>query len=155
MFPNTFKVLRIIREVILHTNDIALMEATTSLWDVFTRYQDCLALAADAEYRSLFDEVVSLYGTLAGNSSKKMGKATSVVAQHDAVRIRKVGVTAFKSLFVPANAERSWNNRFDKAFAAVLTNLRSEHRESNVSHLNLLREEVDEEKERAKAANRR
>jgi len=148
-------VLRIIREVILHTNDIALMEATTSLWDVFTRYQDCLALAADAEYRALFDEVVSLYGTLAENNSKKMGKATQVVAQHDAVRIRKVGVMAFTSLFVPANAERGWNNRFDKAFAAVLSNLRSEHRESNISHLNLLRAEVNEEKERTKAANRR
>lgn len=131
------------------------MEATTSLWDVFTRYQDCMALAADSEYRALFDEVVSLYGTLAENNSKKLGKSTQVVAQHDALRIRKVGVTAFKSLFIPANAERSWNTRFNKSFAAVLTNLRNEHREDYINHLHLLRDQVDEDKERAKAANRR
>lgn len=131
------------------------MEATTSLWDVFTSQQDCLALAADSEYRILFDEVVGLYGALAENNSKKIGKATQVVAQHDAARIRKVGVTAFKSLFIPANAERSWNTRFDKSFAAVFSNLRSEHRESYVSHLNVLRQEADEEKERSKATNRR
>lgn len=130
------------------------MEATTSLWDVFTRWQDCFALAADSEYRALFDEVVSLYGTLAENSSKKIGKSTQAVAKHDALRIRKVGVTAFKSLFTPANSERSWNGRFNKSFAAVLTNLRSERRDY-VSHLNLLRAEADEEKERLKAANRR
>lgn len=131
------------------------MEATTSLWDVFTRHQDCLALAADSEYRALFDEVVSLYGTLAENNSKKMGKSTQTVPAHDAVRIRKIGVTAFKSLFLPANSERSWNPRFNRSFAAILSNLRNEHRESYVSHLHLLRDEADEEKERTKAANRR
>lgn len=114
-----------------------------------------MALAADSEYRLLFDEVVSLYGALAENNAKKLGKSTQAVAQHDALRIRKVGLAAFKSLFVPVNVERSWNTRFTKSFAAVLTNLRSEHRESYITHLHLLRDQVDEEKERTKAANRR
>lgn len=139
----------------MNTNDLALMEATTGLWDAFTRFQDCMALAADSEYRGLFDQVIALYGSLAENNSKKLGKSTQAVAQHDALRIRKVGVTAFKSLFVPANVERIWNSRFNESFAAVLTNLRSEHRESYISHLHHLRDQVDEEKERTKTANRR
>lgn len=116
--------LRILREIVTNTNDISLIEASANTWDVFCRHQDVANLAADSGYRALYEEVVRLYGSLAKNNAKKMGKLTTIVEEHDATRLRKAGVAAVKSIFVTNELDRQWNREYDAAFAAVLSNLR-------------------------------
>lgn len=152
-------VLRIIREIVNNTNDISLVEATTGTWDAFCQHQDVASLAVDAEYRALYEEVVRLYADLARNSSKKLGKSTQPVAHHDATRLRKAGVAAIKSIFVPAELDRHWSRVFDSTFAAVLSNLHRElqtHEQPQdyVQHLIALKAK-DEEEDHSSAINRR
>lgn len=116
--------LRILREIVTNTNDISLIEASTSTWDVLCRHQDVANLAADSGYRALYEEVVRLYGSLAKNNTKKLGKSTTIVEQHDATRLRNAGVAAIKSIFATSELDRQWNHEYDAAFAAVLSNLR-------------------------------
>lgn len=116
--------LRILREIVTNTNDISLIEASANTWDVFCQNQDVANLAADSGYRALYEEVVRLYGSLAKNSPKKLGKSTTIVEQHDATRLRKAGVAAIKSIFATNELDRQWNHEYDAAFAAVLSNLR-------------------------------
>lgn len=116
--------LRILRDIVANTNDISLIEASTTTWDVFCRHQDVANLAADSGYRALYEEVVGLYGSLAKNNTKKLGKSTTIVEQHDATRLRKAGVAAVKSIFATTELDRQWNREYDTAFAAVLSNLR-------------------------------
>ncbi|CAK4034921.1 Hypothetical predicted protein [Lecanosticta acicola] len=153
-------VLRIIREIINNTNDISLVEATTSTWDAFCQHQDVGSLAADAEYRALYEEIVRLYADLARNSSKKLGGSTQLVAHHDATRLRKAGVAAIKSIFVPTELDRQWNRAFDSTFAAVLSNLHrdlqaNEEPQDYVEHLIALNAKNEQEEEQVSAVNRR
>jgi hypothetical protein len=99
--------------------------------------------------------VVGLYGKLAENKPKKLGKSAQALPEHDALRMRNVGVTAFKSLFCPSNVERGWNTQFNQSFAAVFSNFRNTQREAYVEHLKSLSDQAEQEKENSKATNRR
>ncbi|EGP91173.1 uncharacterized protein MYCGRDRAFT_107106 [Zymoseptoria tritici IPO323] len=148
-------ILRIIRQIINSTNDISLIEATIATWDAFCRWQDCLALAADSEYRTLFEEVVRQYGDLAQNKPKKLAKSTQSIPEHDALRMRNAGVTAFKSLFVPGNVERGWNIQFNQSFTSVISNFQNTQRKAYIAHLDELNKQAEEEKESSRAMNGR
>lgn len=126
--------LRILRDIINNTNDISLIEATAATWDVFCQHQDVANLAADSEYRTLYEEVVRLYGSLAKNHLQKLGKSTQPVAHHDAIRLRKTGVEAIKSVFGQSELNRNWNREYNTAIAAVLTNLRRDSEHSSETH---------------------
>ncbi|EME49027.1 hypothetical protein DOTSEDRAFT_67909 [Dothistroma septosporum NZE10] len=133
-------VLRVLRDIINNTNDVSLIEATTPTWDVFCQHQDVANLAADLEYRTLYEEVVRLYGSLAKNNSQKLGKSTQPVAHHDAIRLRKAGVEAIRSVFGQSELNRNWNREYNVAIAAVLTNLRHdlEHKGGTPEYLDHL-----------------
>ncbi|KXT11707.1 hypothetical protein AC579_6966 [Pseudocercospora musae] len=150
-------VLRIIREIVNKTNDISLIEATTGTWDVFCQHQDAASLAADSEYRALYVEVVRIYSDLAKNTSKKIGKATTPVASHDALRLRKAGVAAITSIFSPTEQfERVWNREFDGSMAAILSNLRNPDKRDYIEHFkSLINKSEDEEDKERLSVNRR
>lgn len=117
-------------------------------------------MAADSEYRALYGEVVRIYASLAANSPKKLGKSTTAVAYHDATRLRKAGVTATKSVFVPTELDRPWNSEYDNSFAAILSNLRQDLRpdegpDEYLRHLIKLSEEHEENESQSPAALRR
>lgn len=126
--------LRILRDIINNTNDVSLIEATAATWDVFCQHQDVANLSADSEYRTLYEEVVHLYGSLAKNHSQKLGKSTQPVAHHDAIRLRKTGVEAIKSIFGQSELNRNWNPEYNTAIAAVLTNLRRDLERNDETH---------------------
>lgn len=152
-------VLRILRDIINNTNDISLIEATAATWHVFCQHQDVANLAADSEYRTLYEEVVRLYGSLAKNHSHKLGKSTQPVAHHDAIRLRKTGAEAVKSIFGMSELNRNWNREYHAAIAAVLTNLRcdSEHKDGTNEYLQHLvaMSTKNEEEDRPSTVNRR
>lgn len=151
--------LRILRDIINNTNDISLIEATAATWHVFCQHQDVANLAADSEYRTLYEEVVRLYGSLAKNHSHKLGKSTQPVAHHDAIRLRKTGAEAVKSIFGMSELNRNWNREYHAAIAAVLTNLRcdSEHKDGTNEYLQHLvaMSTKNEEEDRPSTVNRR
>ena len=91
--------MRIISDILQHTTDISLIEATQTTWSVFCEHQDQATLAAEHEYRELYEHVVAQYAQLAHNgSSKKIGKSATLVATHDAIRLREIGLHATKSV---------------------------------------------------------
>lgn len=142
-------VLRIIREIVNNSTDISLIEATLATWDVLCQHQDAASLAADPEYRESYTQVVRLYGSLARNNTKKLGKSTQPVANHDGLRLRKAGVAAITSIFAPKEQlERNWNREFDNAFASVLTNLRNSSKQDYVDYLQGLNREAEEKEGR-------
>jgi hypothetical protein len=81
-------------------------------------------LAADVAYRTLYEENVTLYASLAKNSTKKLGKSTQPVARHDATRLRKAGVAAIKCMFQPVEPATWWTAQLDATLPAVISNLR-------------------------------
>ncbi|KAI5370117.1 Putative protein EFR3 [Septoria linicola] len=142
-------VLRIIREVVNNSTDIGLIEASLPTWDALCRHQDGASLAADHEYRDLYTQVVRLYGSLARNNTKKLGRSTQPVANHDALRLRKAGVAAITSIFAPAEQlERNWNREFDNSFASVLTNLRNSGKHDYIDYLQGMNREAEEKEGR-------
>lgn len=149
--------MRILRGIITNSNDISLIEATLSTWDALCQHQDGASLAADSDYRSTYAEVVQLYASLARNNTKKLAKATQPIAHHDALRLRKAGVSAIMSIFTPAEQfERPWNREFDGAFGAVLTNLRNQDKRDYIESLHTMNSGVDEKEGRdSKTLNRR
>jgi hypothetical protein len=147
------QVLRIIREIITNTNDISLIEASVGTWDAVCRHQDHSTLAADISYRTLYEENVTLYASLAKNSTKKLGKSTQPVARHDATRLRKAGVAAIKSMFSPVEVATWWTAQLDATLPAVISNLRHDE----PSYLERLQRSSDENEDddRLKKLNRR
>ncbi|WPG98447.1 protein efr3 [Acrodontium crateriforme] len=151
----TPSVLRVIREVLLHTTDISLIEATLPTWEVFCRHRDYAAFSADQEYRALYEQVVGIYADLAQkNGVKKLGKLTQSVATHDAIRLRDVGLDAIKSILFSATLAFESNGQLlDVLVPAILTNLYSEDGQY-LDHLIHLSRKNDEE-EKDKVNNRR
>jgi hypothetical protein len=124
---------------------------------VLCQHQDYASLAADSGYRALYAEVVGLYASIARNSPKKLGKNTSPVPHHDALRLRKIGVAAITSIFSPNDQyERPWNREYDSAFTSVLTNIRNPDKHDYIDYLQGLNRELREKDGRESIAmNRR
>lgn len=99
-----------------------------------------------------------LYALLAKNNAKKLGKSTQPVAHHDATQLRKAGLAAIQSVFVPVELDRRWNSEFDNSFDAILGNLSHDSQRDRVPHdylEHLLALSKSEEEERTSTANRR
>ncbi|KAK3674666.1 plasma membrane localization protein [Recurvomyces mirabilis] len=148
-------VMRIISGILLNTNDISLIEASQKTWDVFCKHQDQAVLAADHEYRELYEKVVGQYAEYAHKAgAKKLGKSVSPVATHDAIRLREAGLHATKSVITSdALAFESGRHVLTIAIPAILSNVRG----VDGAYLeNLLRESKrSESEEKDKAINRR
>ncbi|KAK5701301.1 plasma membrane localization protein [Elasticomyces elasticus] len=121
-------VMRIISGIVDNTNDISLLEASQDTWDVFCRHQDQAVLAADHEYRELYEKVVGQYAEFAHKAgAKKLGKNTAPVPMHDGIRLREIGLHATKSVISSdALAFESGRQLLTIAIPAILSNLRGE-----------------------------
>ncbi|TKA72332.1 hypothetical protein B0A55_06748, partial [Friedmanniomyces simplex] len=148
-------VMRIISGILQNTNDISLLEATQITWSVFCKHQDQAVLAADHEYRELYEKVVGQYAEFAHKAgAKKLGKNTTPVPIHDGIRLREIGLHATKSVISSdALAFESGRQLLTIAIPAVLSNLRGDNA-AYLEHLvQLSKQNEDEEKD--KAVNRR
>lgn len=94
-------ILRILREVLKDANEAILVESGVPTWDSFCRHQDHVALNADADYRALFAEVVTLW---AGYATKEQVQHKTIqrrgkmrVGVTDNVKLRMAGLQALKS----------------------------------------------------------
>ncbi|GAB7358062.1 hypothetical protein MBLNU230_g0224t1 [Neophaeotheca triangularis] len=121
-------VLRIVREILQNTNDISLVEASLSTWDTFCTHQDQATLAADHEYRELFEQVVQLYAAFAAkNGDKRLGgKNAATVSVPNAIRLREAGLGAMKSVLASDALSSESGRQLDMALPVVLSNLKAE-----------------------------
>ena len=122
-------VMRIISGILQNTNDISLLEATETTWSVFCRHQDQAVLAADHEYRELYEKVVGQYAEFAHKAgAKKLGKSTTPVPVQDGIRLREIGLHATHSVISSdALAFESGRQLLIIAIPAVLSNLRGDN----------------------------
>ena len=149
-------VLRIVGGVLQNTGDISLIEATQKTWAVFCKDQDQALLAADHEYRGLYEKVVGQYAEFAHKAgAKKLGKSTAPVANHDAIRLRETGLQALRSV-IKSNvlAYESGRLSLNLSIPAVLSNVRGNDA-AYLDRLLLAIKARDEKKERDEAMNRR
>ena len=147
-------VLRILREVLQNTNDVNLVEASLGTWDVFCKHQDQATLAADHEYRELYQDVVGRYAAFARkDGSKTLGKNTQAVAVQDAIRLRKAGLGAMKSVLLSDALASEAGRQLDVVVPAVLSNMRGED-EIYLEHL-VRCQKRSEEDEKQRAIDRR
>lgn len=147
-------VLRILREILQGTNDVSLIEASLVTWDTFARHQDQTTLAADAEYRELYQDVVGRYAALAKkNGAKSLSKGGQSVAVQDEIRLRKAGLGALKSVLSSDALASEVGRQLDVVIPAVLSNLRggpNGDTETYLEHLERLQESFEsDEKQRA------
>ncbi|KAI7485687.1 hypothetical protein KC351_g3807 [Hortaea werneckii] len=92
-------VMRIIGGILENTNDVSLIQATQTTWNAFCKHPDQALLAAEHEHRELFEKTITQYSQYAHKSgAKKLGKGTTPVATHDAIRLRETGLQAIKSV---------------------------------------------------------
>ena len=120
-------VLRILREILDNTNDVNLVEASLETWAVFCRQQDQATLAADHEYRELYQNVVARYAAFARkDGSKTLGKAGQAVAVPDAIRLRKAALGAFKSVLLSDALASEAGRQLGVVLPAVLGNTKGE-----------------------------
>ena len=145
--------LRIIRQIILNTNDISLIEATVATWDALCDRQESAALAADSEYRDLYEQVVRLYSDLSQNNPKKLAKSAQAIPHQDALRLRKAGLSALISVFAPTDLPSWSNSHFESAVPAIASNLLSDD-PHYLEHINE-QSEKNEEEEKIRNMNRR
>lgn len=148
-------ILHIIREILQNTNDISLIEASTATWDVFCRHQDHATLAADSEYRELYEQVVNDYADYAKKEEvKRLGKSAPAVHIQDAIRLRQAGLSAIRSV-LSSNvlAFETGRQSLNSAVPAILSNLHGESAAYLEQLLRLSKKSENEEKD--KAANRR
>jgi len=146
-------VLGTITEVLKSSTDIGLIEGTLPTWDALCRNQDQTLLAADHEYREVFEQTVSLYTDFAQKTgAKKLGRATASVAVHDAIRLRKAGLGAIQSLLLSdVVAFQSGRQMLNISVTAILGNLQAD----DASYLTHLISLSKSEEEKDKAVNRR
>ncbi|KAK5108710.1 hypothetical protein LTR62_007857 [Meristemomyces frigidus] len=119
-------VIRIISGILHTTSDISLIEASEKTWDVFCHHQDQALLTADHQYRQLYEKVVAQYAEYAHKAgAKKLGKQTTPVATHDAIRLREAGLHAIESVITSAAlAFESGQRVLNISMPAILSNLR-------------------------------
>ncbi|KAK4541389.1 hypothetical protein LTR36_007990 [Oleoguttula mirabilis] len=148
-------VMRIISGILQNTTDIGLIEATQTTWNVFCKHQDQAILAADHEYRELYELVVGQYAQFAHNGGpKKLGKGTGSVAVQDAIRLRETGLHATKSMLTSdALAFESGRQLLNVTVPAILSNLRGDDA-AHVEHLVEVSKRAEDE-EKDKVVNRR
>lgn len=137
-------VLRILREILQGTNDLNLIEGSLATWDVFCRHQDQATLAADLEYRELYKDIVTRYAAFARKEgSKSLGKSGQGVAVQDAIRLRKAGLGALKSVLASDALASEAGRQLDLVLPAILGNLRGED-EIYLEHLMQLHKRSEE-----------
>ena len=144
-------VMRIISGILENTNDVSLIDASQTTWNAFCKHQDQAILAADHEYRDLFEHTVAQYAHFAHKSgAKKLGKATAPVPAHDAIRLRETGLHAIKSVLTSdALAFESARTLLATTIPAILGNLHGDGAE-HIQHLLAVGKRAeDEEKGRA------
>lgn len=135
-------VLTILQEVLGHSNDVGLVEACLPVWDAFCRDQDHATLAADAEYRQQFADVVKRWTSYADKTTNEAGGTS------DAIKMRKAGLEALRSI-AKAQALASDPGRQIPVFLpAVLRNLYSK----DAAYLTVLEDRLTEEKHAQQAA---
>lgn len=122
-------------------------------WEAVCRHQDHAALAADTTYRTLYEENVGLYASLARNNTKKLGKSTQALAKHDGTRLRKAGVAAIKCTFQPIDPVGWWTAQTDATVPAVVSNLRNDE-PGFLSHIQTLVDKSEDD-EKSKHMSRR
>ncbi|TKA23871.1 hypothetical protein B0A50_07006 [Salinomyces thailandicus] len=139
-------VMRIISGILDNTNDISLIEASQTTWHFFCKHQDQAVLAADNEYRELFSYTVDQYAQFAHKSgAKKLAKATTPVALHDAIRLRETGLHAFKSVLTSdVLALESGRTLLTTVIPAILGNLHG-NGAKHVEHLLRVSKRTDSE----------
>ena len=147
------QVLRIIGEIITNTNDVSLIEATVGTWEALCDRQESAALAADSEYRGLYEHVVRLYSNLAKNNPKKLAKSTQPVPHQNALRLRKAGLSALTCVFAPTELPSWRNSHFESAIPAISSNLRNDD-PNYIDHINTLSAKAGDE-EKVRTMNRR
>ncbi|KAK1055492.1 plasma membrane localization protein [Friedmanniomyces endolithicus] len=148
-------VMRIIGGILQNTNDISLLEATDITWNAFCKHQDQAVLAADHEYRQLYEKVVGQYAEFAHRAgAKKIGRNTTPVPVHDGIRLREIGLHATKSvLSSDALAFESGRHLLTIVVPAVLSNLRGDNAAYLENLVQLSKQNEDGEKD--KVLNRR
>ncbi|KAK0827470.1 plasma membrane localization protein [Friedmanniomyces endolithicus] len=148
-------VMRIIGGILQNTNDISLLEATDVTWNAFCKHQDQAVLAADHEYRQLYEKVVGQYAEFAHKAgAKKIGKNTTPVPVHDGIRLREIGLHATKSVISSdALAFESGRHLLTIVVPAILSNLRGDNAAYLENLVLLSKQSEDEEKD--KVLNRR
>ncbi|KAK5125401.1 hypothetical protein LTR85_000510 [Meristemomyces frigidus] len=148
-------VMRSISGILQNTTDISLIEASQTTWNVFCKHQHQATLAADHEFRDLYERVVAQYADFAGNGgAKKLGKATSPVAVQDAIRLREIGLHALKSMLASdALALETGRQLLNSTIPAILGNLVGDDG-AHVEHLVKVSKRA-EDQEKDEVANRR
>ncbi|OQN97531.1 hypothetical protein B0A48_16684 [Cryoendolithus antarcticus] len=147
-------VLRTIHNIVQVTNDISLIEASVATWEVFCHDQDQATLAADGDYRELYEQVVRDWVSCARNSAvKKLGRSTTAVSVPDAVRLRESGLDAIKAMLKSDTLGSEIGRQLNITLPAILTNLRGENA-LYLTHLQSLSTRKDTE-EKEKSALRR
>nr|POF15178.1 protein efr3 [Quercus suber] len=146
--------LRIIRDILQNTNDISLIEAGTVTWDVFCRHQDHATLAADSEYRELYEHVVDDFAKFATKGGvKTLGRSAQAVHIQDAIRLRQAGLNAIKSVLASnVLAFETGRQSLNSVVPAILSNLQGDDAAYLEQLLRLSKKSEDEEKA---AVNRR
>ncbi|OQO03354.1 hypothetical protein B0A48_11612 [Cryoendolithus antarcticus] len=147
-------VLRTIHNIVQVTNDISLIEASVATWEVFCHDQDQATLAADGDYRELYEQVVRDWVSCARNSAvKKLGRSTTAVSVPDAVRLWESGLDAIKAMLKSDTLGSEIGRQLNITLPAILTNLRGENA-LYLTHLQSLSTRKDTE-EKEKSALRR
>lgn len=129
-------VLSILQEVLGHSNDVALIEACLPVWDAFCRNQDHATLAADAEYRQQFADVVKRWTGYADKTNKEAGGTS------DAIKLRKAGLEALRSIAKAQALASDPGRQIPVLLPVVLRNLYSQ----NAAYLTTLDDRLTEEK---------
>lgn len=149
-------ILRIIAAVLGATNDVGLVEACLPTWHIFCQRQDQATLAADHEYRALYETVVRQWTAYAQKSpSKSIGKSSSAVSVPDAIRLRKAGLAAVDSILSSDSLSPEIGRQLNHAIPAILTNLCGGDALSLTHLLALSKRGQDEDKDKQAATTRR
>ncbi|QIW94889.1 hypothetical protein AMS68_000407 [Peltaster fructicola] len=145
-------VLRIIHSILTTTNDVSLIDACLSTWEVFCRHQDQSTLAADHEYRGLFEQTVRQWAAYARKEpAKRLGKGTTPVSVPDGIRLRTAGLGAIKALLTSDNLSSEVGRQLSHGIPAILTNIRSNDSFALANLLTISKRNESEEKEKDKA----
>lgn len=142
-------VLRIINSILSSTNDVSLVDACLSTWEVFCKHQDQATLAADHEYRALYELIVRQWaGYAQKESAKRLGKSSVPVSIPDSIRLRRAGLGGIKAILLPDNLSSEVGRQLNHGVPAILGNMYGNDAFSLAHLLSLSKRMEDEEKDR-------
>ncbi|KAI8943415.1 hypothetical protein NX059_001427 [Plenodomus lindquistii] len=116
-------VLRILR-TILGSGDVGMVEDTVPVFEALCRHQEPAALAADAEYKKLYEDVVSAYAQFARKETVAGGKTP--VSWPVAIRYRKAGLTALKAVASSESLAAETGRQMQLLIPVIMLNVYSE-----------------------------